>query len=617
MADSNLITIKKIRTSAGDHLIDATYLGGYTFDDIRGMVQGVVGTYVIPISNSDKEGYNDVVKSTGSTTHTTKSILNGLTGYSEDYKLGDIILMEEESDGEKIFDRWVSAIDENGNITLAVLETQVATHHHTIDLSKGGALTGVSSTSTTTNAIPTVGAAVTVLDGSNAPTIVTSVEHDDNGSHSFELSGESGDGSIGHSHTVNSHDHSVSFTPSSLVGERIDAYTSLDTDTYIPHTHTTTTVAGVQADDDVLTYVTGGGNTDTFVKTLKDSQSTTGGETLTTGDNEVGLSTSAQLSTDIVGDVVKTTSVSAHTHTVEAETTSDVVTDITLADNVITSVSLTYNAPSIQESVMVGVSCENTNVLTSVSLTPTTSSFINSCSVDESGVLSFGSASAMTGISVSESATSVLTSVTPISESQSAGSASISSDSVAQTVSFGKVKSTCTTGAAGEHSHGFSHTHAIPAHTHDIASHTHTYNKSVTDATGIAYTSLNTSSYTPHSHGSVSVIANATNGSEFTYVTGGSKTSVVVDLKGDSQSFTTTSSSATTDTKYVRLTGDITFPGLTVSTKTLSTTTVTPAVAGTEKPLASISFTTGDFVTNVSDKTSVNVGGDGKTKETN
>jgi alkaline phosphatase len=136
--------------------------------------------------------------------------------------------------------------------------------------------------------------------------------------------------------------------------------------------------------------------------------------------------------------------------------------------------------------------------------------------------------------------------------------------------------------------------------------------KSVTDATGIAYTSLNTSSYTPHSHGSVSVIANATNGSEFTYVTGGSKTSVVVDLKGDSQSFTTTSSSATTDTKYVRLTGDITFPGLTVSTKTLSTTTVTPAVAGTEKPLASISFTTGDFVTNVSDKTSVNVGGDGK-----
>lgn len=101
MADSNLITIKKIRTSAGDHLIDATYLGGYTFDDIRGMVQGVVGTYVIPISNSDKEGYNDVVKSTGSTTHTTKSILNGLTGSSEDYKLGDIILMEEESDGDR------------------------------------------------------------------------------------------------------------------------------------------------------------------------------------------------------------------------------------------------------------------------------------------------------------------------------------------------------------------------------------------------------------------------------------------------------------------------------------------------------------------------------------
>ena len=47
MADNNLVTIKKIRTTAGDHLIDATFLGGYTFEQIQGMVQGVVGTFVI------------------------------------------------------------------------------------------------------------------------------------------------------------------------------------------------------------------------------------------------------------------------------------------------------------------------------------------------------------------------------------------------------------------------------------------------------------------------------------------------------------------------------------------------------------------------------------------
>ena len=46
MAD-DLVTIKKIRTAAGDHLIDATYLGGHTFDQIQGMVHGVIDTYVI------------------------------------------------------------------------------------------------------------------------------------------------------------------------------------------------------------------------------------------------------------------------------------------------------------------------------------------------------------------------------------------------------------------------------------------------------------------------------------------------------------------------------------------------------------------------------------------
>jgi arginine repressor len=47
MADDKLITIKKIRTTSGEHEIDARYLGGYTFEQIQGMVQGVSGTFVI------------------------------------------------------------------------------------------------------------------------------------------------------------------------------------------------------------------------------------------------------------------------------------------------------------------------------------------------------------------------------------------------------------------------------------------------------------------------------------------------------------------------------------------------------------------------------------------
>lgn len=614
MADSNLNTIKKIRTTAGDHLIDATFLGGYTFDDIRGMVQGVAGTYVIPTTNSNKDGYDDVVKSTESTQLTTKSILNGLTGYTESYKIGDIILMEELSDGIKVFDRWISAID-GDNITLAVLETQVATHHHTIDVNKGAALTGVSKTVTTLNAIPTVGAAVTVLDGNDAPTVITSVEHDNNGGHNFVLSSESGDGSVSHSHTVESHNHSIRFTPNDLVNSNVDVYTSLSTDKYTPHTHTTTSVAGLPSDDDVLTYATGGGSTDTFVKTLKDSQLTTGGASSTTDDNTVGLSTSAQKSTDTVGNDIKTTSVSSHTHSTEVETEVDVVTDVTLATNVISTVSLDYVAPTVQEDVMVDIECTSANVLSSATVTPTSSSFMNGCSVDENGVLSFSNGSALTDVNIDTTNTSVVSGVTAVTAEQTAGSASLIKTTSSQSFKSSKVKSTGSTSANGEHSHGFSHTHAIPAHSHTMASHAHTYNKSVVDVTGSAYTSLSTGSYTPHTHESVNVIANATAGTEFTYVTGGTTSSVVKDLKGVNQSYTTTDATPKTDTKYVKLSGDIIFPGLTLGTKTLSTTTVTPAVAGTEKPLTSITFTSDDFITSVSDKTSVNIGGDGKANE--
>ena len=172
MADNNLVTIKKIRTTAGDHLIDATFLGGYTFEEIQGMVQGVVGTFVISESKNNVEGYEDVVKSTESTVDTTSSVLNALTGNTESYKVGDIILMEEVSDGEKIFDRWVSKVD-GENITLAVLETQVAKHHHEIKSTTGSALVGYEVESTI--AVPTVGEAVTVLTGA-AGDVLTSFD---------------------------------------------------------------------------------------------------------------------------------------------------------------------------------------------------------------------------------------------------------------------------------------------------------------------------------------------------------------------------------------------------------------------------------------------------------
>jgi subtilase family serine protease len=111
----------------------------------------------------------------------------------------------------------------------------------------------------------------------------------------------------------------------------------------------------------------------------------------------------------------------------------------------------------------------------------------------------------------------------------------------------------------------------------------------------------------------VTVVSNVVDGDEFTYLASGETATVVKALKSSAQTLSTTSNGATsTDTKYVKLTGDITFPGLTVGTKTLSTTTVNPAVQGTEYAIASVSTTSGSFVTSVDSKTSVNIGGDGE-----
>lgn len=610
MAD--LVTIKKIRTAAGDHLIDATYLGGHTFAEIEGMVHGGIETYVIPLSKSSVSGYATIVNSTESTLTTTKTVLDSLIeGQAKGgYKLGDIILMEATSDdGTKVFDRWISAVS-GDNVTLSVLETKVAKHHHTVGVTAptAKALTGATPT-TTTYAIPTVGTAVTVLTGTSGE-VITSVAHDDNGGHNLAIATATSTDGIGHSHTVNAHSHTVKFTPSTLVSQTASAYTTLTSANYTPHTHTNATVAGTPANASNITYVTSG-STDTFIKTLTDSSAmNTGGKALTTEANTGGLTTSTQTSADTIGSDVLTLSGGAHTHTVTTTTTENVVKSVNLAANVITSVKLNYTAPTVQASVVTAVTYTSTNVVSSVNLTGTTTFFSN-CSVDTSGVLSFGTGT----VGVYAPTKTVASTITVTTKSQSAGSASVSTSSATQTYTSGKVGASGSAASAGAHQHGFSHTHAIPAHTHDVAAHNHTYVKTVASTTGSAYTSFKTSTYTPHTHGANVTVAGAhSDGAAIKYITGGSTTDVVRNLKSAEQSYTSTTTAPGTDIKYYKLSGDITFPGLTLGKKTLSTTTVTPAVAGTEKPIKSITYNSSNFVTGVTvnngGKTSTNIGGE-------
>ena len=610
----NLVTIKKIRTAAGDHLIDATYLGGHTFTEIEGMVHGAIDTYVIPVSNSGVAGYDDIVKSGASEIDTTVAVLNSLVSpenASGSYKLGDIILMGQESDGEKIFDRWVSAV--NGeNITLSVLETQVAKHYHKIETSTGNALTGVA-TKNMTSVIPVVGDAVTVVSGNDIPAeVVISVTHDDKGEHDFTLTAESGDGSVAHSHTVDSHAHDVSFNPKDFVGESVDAYTKLNTATYVKVTSSPVEVADVQSNDTTITYATGSGNTDTFVKTLKDSTLSTSEKSLTTGVNVDGLAT-------IEDDSLVTEEDGAHGHSVSVETTSDVVTSVTLVEKVMTGVSETHTDADVAATVVTSVASNSATVKVfdeSKDAPIAVSSASWSCDViedDGDGVLVFDwSGNTMKNISGFIKDQTVVTSVTPTSTNQTGEfEINLTPSYGDQTSTSGKVQSTGSAVENGAHTHGFSHIHTIPSHTHTIAAHSHTYDKSVTDATATAYTFLATASHTTHTHGTKTVVASVSDGnSAFTYVTGGDKTAVVKDLKDENLTYTSTSVGSVTDTKYVKLTGDITFPGLTVTSKALSTTTVTPAVTGTESAIKDITFSDAAFVTSVGTKTSANIGGD-------
>lgn len=613
--------IKQIKTNDGVlHDIDATYLNGKTLadiyndiDDIRDIAQGAIETYVIPTSKSTVSGYSTIVNSTSTTVSVNKTYLDNLTDGQANggYKLGDVVMMEEVSDGTKVFDRWVSKVS-GDVIYLSVLETQVATHHHTINISStsGKALTGISASSQTAF-IPVVGTAVDVLTSATG-TFITSVDHNDDGGYDLDITtGSSTDGSNGHSHSTVAHSHS--FTPTSLVSQTVSAYTSLTSETRTLHSHTVVSVAGTPNNGTAFNIATGASQSGTFLVNLKDSANqTTGTNTagLATGNSGV-LSTSAQTSSDTIGSVVNTLSGGSHTHDVTTTTDTNVITAATVAASVVTSVSYNFTKPTVAGNVIVGVGKVAKTTVTSAVLTGT-NTFINTATVDDSGILSFGTASV--GIDAPTATISAVGTIT--SSIQSQGSLTMNAPRSSQSATLGKVTATGTATAAGSHSHGFSHTHSIPTHSHTIEGHTHTYVKTIASQTGSAITTLSLKNYTPHTHstnvGAASIASNES--STINIVTGGSRTQVVQNLK--SSSFSTETASPNTNSTYLKITGDITFPGLEISTGSVTTSSksINPVATGTEKALKSITFTSANFVKTVTSgtaiKTSKNNGGE-------
>ena len=660
MVTTNASVIKQIK-GTNDTLYDlnAKYWNGYEVDDIMDSIHGAIDTYVIPAQTSNKTtNYTAVVESTAAQVSTTKSVLVELVSTEpsnfSNFKVGDVILMGATSDGKINFDRWVSHVGTETDpvIKLDVLETQVATHYHTfpthtLSTTSANVLTSVKINKTTTNNVAYAGADVTVLQG-EAGDYVTSVVHDNSGKHNLSLATGTSTSGHGHSHTVtvSTHKHTVKFTPTTIVSQSINAYTSLTTGDYTPHKHSTAvTAAGAATNSASFKYVNGG-STDTFIKSVTDASTTTntGNNTagLSTGNNTAGLSTSTQASTDTIGDVVKTKSAGDHTHSVSATTTEDAIKTVSLAanvttsvklnytaptvqGNVTTSVKLNYTAPAVQANVVTSVTTANKTVVTNVALSGTTT-FVNTATVTN-GVLSFSSAtvtvnpttSAIKAVSTITSGTQSngSASLTATSGTQSAGSASLTATSGTQTFTSGKLTATCTTGNGGAHQHGFSHTHSIPAHSHSIAAHNHTYVKTVASTTGTAYTTLTSANHTPHTHGASVTAAGATsNDTKITYVKSGTSTAVVQSLLSTEHSCTVgnTQPGASATTTYMSISGTITFPGLTVGKKALSTTTVKPAVDSGEKPAMTLTATSVSVVktatfTASTGNTSTNKGG--------
>ena len=622
MANSNNKIIRQIRTGISDvYDISAKYLSDEngneykyddiqknikdSFDEIRDIAQGAIETYVIPTSKNNYEEYGEIVNSTATTITTTISVLNNLTDGQENggYKLGDIILIEAPNIEEKVFNRWVSATD-GENVTLAVLENQVSTHHHTINIDTNISDALISKTVEETKYnVAQVGTPVSVVTGVSDIHVITSVNYNNNGNHTLGLSvvdeiDTNETGVVSFSEIVCSHTHSVSFKPSDFVSSTENVYNVLASATYTPHTHSTQIVAGAANTISDVSYVYGG-QTETFVKTLSDTIVSTTSTALTTKQNSTGISTNTQVSTDTVGSDIQTLESGVHTHSVSTITDS----------NVVTSVSLSYTLPTVQTNVVTSIDYNNDiKAITSAKLNPTNVSFITSCFVDSSGVLSFNEGSAITSATIETSSKNVSTINSVSSDTQSRGSVNF-------TYTSGQVNSTGTAESSGKHTHGFSHIHTIDAHTHTIDAHHHEYTKVGTGSSATAYVSLSVSKFSTHSHDAKTVATAATNVSEFTYITGGETVSVVKTLKNSSQSLTTTSDITQTSDKYIKLTGTITHPGLVVTssklTSMVSTSTVAPAVTG-GKVVASITFTSGNFVTSVTSgtiNTSENKGG--------
>lgn len=616
MAD--LVTIKKIKTAAGEHSIDAEYWGGHSFSEITDLVHGVVDTYVIPAQTTGTSDYKAIVESSSAQVTTTKTKLASLVGQPNDFDkfgIGDIILMGATSDGKVNFDRWISSVS-GDNITLDVLETQVATHHHTISGTSAKAITGVTTTSTT-NTLAKVGTAVNVVTGvSGDPSVVTSVTFVSNtGGHSFKVATATSTdtNAAGHKHDIDPHSHT--FNPTTLVSETVEVYNELTTATHAIHTHSTTNVAAVAASDSKITFATTVKTSSSFIKSLKDSDSQdTGSASPTTQNNTTGLSTSVQLSTDTIGDIVKTTSTGAHEHTVSTTTTSNVVTSVDIAPNVTTSAKLNYEKPNVAGTVVTTVSLNDTvKILSSASISAPTTTVVASFvpTVNASGILSFESptSNVVTSAAITVTSKTVKNVVSYKTTTQSAGSATLTVTSATQTYTSGKVSASGSAASAGAHQHGFSHVHAIPAHSHTVNGHTHTYVKTVASEKGMAITEMNTSSYQQHKHGTATVVSQTNAGTPITYVTGGTKTSVIMSLIN---SATTSAESLETDHKFYNLTGSITMPTLSAPTSKLSTMlsskSITPAAAG-EKAIASITLDSSNFIASLTEKTSSNKGG--------
>ena len=583
---------------------NATKWNNHTFDEITNLVHGVVDTYVIPAQTTNKTtDYKAIVESESAQVTTTLSKLKGLVSNAENgftynwdkIGVGDIILMGATSDGKINFDRWVSYVgtETDPTIKLDVLETQVATHHHTITTTPTSVVKSISLTSTTT-AMATTGASTTVVTGKTSSDVtsgydfITSIEHT-GGDYNFEVVAASAStaDSVGHSHTVSSHNHSVTLGHAALVSTRVSAYTSLTSTNKTLHTHgTNVTAAGSKTDDSSPTKIVTGGTQTTVVATLTESSATTGKNTtgLATGDNTTGLSTND------IDSTTTTASSGSHTHSVSAKTSESFVKTVDIAPSVVTSVSWSVTAPSVAPTVVTAVGRTITSADTVVDW---------SASVDTSGILSFTvtPGKRLTGVTI-----------TSTTVSQTPGSTTISASSTAQSHTSSIVTATCTTGSAGSHSHGFSHTHTIPAHSHSIASHTHEYNKTVQSSTASAYTSLTSTNKTLHTHGTnVTAAGSKTDDSSPTkIVTGGTQTSVVEALITN-KAFTTTSSNPTTDTVYHQV--DIIYPGLSIKGRKFTTDTVTEASATTIKPYVSFTSSSATVVESVTEKTSTNKGG--------